>query len=96
MYADNTTLTTTLNSNISNEATINVALDDINTWLKLNKLSLNVKKSKYMIFHMKMKQFIKPKLIIENTELELVENFNFLGLTIDQHLNWKAHTSKVA
>ena len=37
------------NGNI--EAKINRELAGINDWLKSNKLSLNISKSKYMIFH---------------------------------------------
>ena len=55
MFADDTTLFTTLNSNerydIHNERQNN-ELEKISIWLKVNKLSLNVKKTKAMIFHM--------------------------------------------
>ena len=54
MYADDTTLSTTIDS--SNEDTtknitseINNELSKINEWLKINKLSLNKSKTKYMI-----------------------------------------------
>ena len=56
MYADDTTLSSTLDSfaqyskNDNVELLINTELDKINEWLKLNKLSLNVNKSKYMIY----------------------------------------------
>ena len=51
MYADDTTITSTLNTlkdqggRIQNKQ-INNELDKINCWLKANKLSLNVKKNK--------------------------------------------------
>ena len=74
---------------------INRSLNDINIWLKHNKLSLNVDKSKYMIFHNPQKKFKKPKLCIDSTEIELVNTFNFLGLEIDSKLSWSAHTTKI-
>ena len=54
MYADDTTLFTTIQlSNICPtkdiEYHLNSDLNKINEWLKINKLSLNVKKSKYTI-----------------------------------------------
>ena len=56
MYADDTTLSSTLdyfgqyNRNENAEFLINTELVKINEWLKLNKLSLSVKKVKYLIF----------------------------------------------
>lgn len=60
MFADDTTLFTTLKSNghhdIYNER-LNSELEKISIWLKVNKLSLNVKKTKAMVFHMPQKRF---------------------------------------
>ena len=56
IYADDTTLSITLNTfndNIQNdnlESLINDELLKINEWIKINKLSLNIAKSKYMTF----------------------------------------------
>ena len=56
IYADDTTLSSNLNNfndNIQNdnlESLINDELLKINEWLKINKLSLNIAKSKYMTF----------------------------------------------
>ena len=53
MYADDTTLYSQFdNARIANhdiELEINNELTNINDWLKINKLPLNIKKSKYMI-----------------------------------------------
>lgn len=100
MYADDTSLQSTLNyfdfntkNNIDNK--INAELNQISEWLKSNKLSLNVSKSKFMVFHQTKKNFRIPQLSIENSLIEHVESFNFLGLTIDKQLNWKKHIDKV-
>ena len=65
-------------------------------WLALNKLSLNAKKTKFMIFHYKQKSIenIAPKLMINNVVIERVKVFNFLGVTIDENVTWKPHASK--
>lgn len=99
MYADDTTLTTTLtpvDDGVVSAATINQALDEVSKWLKVNKLSLNIKKTKFIIFHHPNKQFDPPLLKIDQVPIERVTNFNFLGLTIDQHLTWKDHIDKIA
>ena len=40
---------------INRSTSINVELEKLSTWLKLNKLTLNVEKTKYMIFHKRRK-----------------------------------------
>ena len=77
-YADDTTLCCTLNQNVNN---INKELKNVTEWLKINKLSLNVKKTKAMLFHMPQKNVIPPNLQINETNIEFVDNFIFLGLS---------------
>ena len=60
-------------------------------WLKVNKLSVNVAKTKAMIFHMPQKQIHNPRLTIAGSNIEFIDNFNFLGITINKHLNWTKH-----
>ena len=102
IYADDTNLNTTFelitnqNPNADIDITLNNELQKISEWLKTNKLSLNVNKSKYMIFHMPQKKI--PMLHVKNddTEIEKVSNFDFLGLTINEHLSWKSHIDKIS
>ena len=75
-------------------ALVNSELLKINKWLKSNRLSLNVKKTKYMVFHRSSGPQVK--LSIGNSELERVENFNFLGLTLNEKLNWTPHLTTIA
>ena len=97
VYADDTTLSTSINcsENYNNCDLINSELSKINEWLIVNKLSLNTSKTKYMLFHMPQQKIVYPRLIIANKEIESVEQFNFLGITLDHHLNWKAHVDKL-
>ena len=53
-------------------------------------------KSKYMIFHMHKKEITSFSLKLGNTNIEKVDDFNYLVLTVDTKLNWKKHTEKVA
>ncbi len=101
VYADDTTLSTTIEINRNNinntdvESKIILELACINDLLKCNKLSLNITKSKYMIFHTPQKKVDPLQLNIENTSIDEVSDFNFLGLTINEHLNWKSHIDKL-
>ena len=49
-----------------------------------------------MIYSSSGKRFNIPTIKIKDTELEIVEQFNFLGLTIDKRLNWEHHINIVA
>ena len=100
IYADDTTLSSTINSfnneqsNVDTQTLINDELSNIIEWININKLSLN--KSTYMIFHMHKKEIPSFSLKLGNTNIEKVDDFNYLGLTVDPNLNWKKHTEKVA
>ena len=54
--------------------------------------SLNVAKTKFMVFSMPQKKINIPLLRLANSN---IDNFNFLGITVDKHLSWTAHTEKV-
>ena len=81
---------TVLNGNINKE------LCKIDKWLKLNKLSLNTTKSKFIIFHIPQKRVEIPIININNVNIECVANFDFLGVTIDKKLSWNGHTDKIS
>ena len=59
----------------------------------MNKLSLNVKKTKYIIFHAINKNIdgVIPELRINGITIDRVQNFNFLELYLNEHLFWKPH-----
>ena len=37
-----------------------------------------------------------PIIIIDNTVIECVDSFNFLGIYLDKYMNWKRHTDYIA
>ena len=80
MYADDTTLYSSLENFDSNniEREINYELEKVNLWLKANKLSLNVKKTKCMFFH-KRKTLRHINLSLNDVIIENVPKFNYLG-----------------
>ena len=100
MYADDTTLISTLetfgNTNRPTEIENNISneISKITTWLHSNKLKINASKSKFMIFFKHPK--IIPKLYIwaNGNQIDEVQEFNFLGITIDQNITWTPHIRK--
>ena len=64
------------------ERKINYELEKVNLWLKANKLSLNVKKTKCMFFH-KRKTLPHINLSLNDVIIQNVPKFNYLGIIID-------------
>jgi len=104
-YADDTCLLTPIslnNSNLSIETqtnSVNKKLDNLYNWLSVNKLSLNIKKTKFMLFHFyqrELKEFQIPKLKINNNVIEKVDTFKFLGIHIDSTLSWHKHINETS
>ena len=54
------------------EAEINKELEQVNTWLKVNKLSLNVGKTIIMIFYRKRKHIPELKVLIDGCNIKCV------------------------
>ena len=93
MYANDTTLNSTIRNFINNSNSVENSINDellkINEWLQINKLSLNIAKSKFMIFQKIDKEMEVLTLKVDNMIIERVKEFNFLGLMLDANLNWK-------
>ena len=105
LYADDTTLTTTVGSLTHMVAGLQEISHDISfesskiyLWLTENRLSLIFDKTKYVIFHTsgcKMDD-ISLDIRIENNSIERIREFNFLGLTINETMTWSSHVWKIA
>ena len=81
MYADDTTLYCNIDQNVDAD-TINNELAKIWEWLIANKLSLNTTRTKYMVFHTNQRNVTYPNLVINNSIIERVSHFNFLGIML--------------
>ena len=97
MYADDTTIYFNLNDFpiINREVEINSKFEKVNTWLKLNKLAINVDKSKCMFFH-KRRAITPLKFSMNNRTIDVVHNFNYLGIMLDANMSWKSHIAMVS
>ena len=91
-YAIDSTLLAKLSDFINRDNTKNInvllnkELEKNYVWLKINRLSLNTSKSKFMLFYQRQKRVTIPNIKINNIELQCIDNFNFLGLTFNKHL----------
>ena len=71
--------------NVANEGS-----SQIDVWLRSNRLSLNVRKSHYMLFSNNKCDQIED-IRIRGVEIEKVELIKFLGIHIDNKLSFSDH-----
>ena len=93
-YADDTNLyipTIQLTTEYYN--VVNCELKKIHTWLRVNKLSLNINKSIFMVFYSVRKTVNLEdfSIKINDVSIERVHKFNFLGVIIDENVTWNNH-----
>ena len=102
MFADDMAFYCPEISPIDLQRKLNQDLQSVSSWLQNHKLTLNIKKSKFMIIgnRSKLKNFQDMQLLVAHEELENTTEFKYLGIVINQHLTWHDHVeilhSKVA
>ena len=68
---------------------MNEELVKVSNWLTANKLSLNVSKTTYILFKGKKKIRDIPQLYLFGNPISKVDSMKFLGILIDENINWK-------
>jgi Reverse transcriptase (RNA-dependent DNA polymerase) len=98
LFADDTNACCSGNSLEEVKTIANVELEKLSTWFCANNLSINVKKTNYILFRNKRRFALDNtfKIFLSGQELEMVQSTKFLGILIDEDLNWKTHTSYIA
>ena len=97
LFADDTNLFFSHKNLFTLNETMNRELSKIASWLSANKLSLNIKKTHFIIFKSRGKKSNQHvSIIINNQEIEQVKCTKFLGLYIDDEFTWKYHIDQVA
>jgi hypothetical protein len=72
----------------------NTELQKISHWLKINKLSLNIKKTHFILFHFRQHKIPENiKLLIDDDVIERVQFTKFLGVIVHENLTWENHIS---
>ena len=79
------------------ETNINIELNNICIWLCANKLSLNIEKSSFVIFHPPQKklQSHNLNLAINNKQLKREFCIRYLGILIDSNSNLKGQVEGI-
>ena len=94
LFADDSYLSLSDQCPIALEARTNDELQKVHSWLNYNKLSINIKKTFYMITTPK-KLNHKPVINIGDSQLAQCSNTTYLGVEIDDKMSWTPHIEKV-
>ena len=96
IFADDTNLFFSHKNIDTLQKILNDELQNITNSLSTNKLSLNVKKTHFIIFRSKRKKLNQRVSIkINEQPIEQVKYTKFLGLFFDDELSWKYHIDQV-
>ena len=97
LYADDTVLLNYGKNMINVKNDMQRDLGKIASWCGRNKLSLNIKKTKNMLFgsRHKLKRTKCDKLQINDAKLEFVSQYKYLGVILDSNLAFTKHLNNV-
>ena len=97
LFADDTNLFFSHKDPVYLIELLNQEISKFSQWLITNRLSLNLDKTKFILFKPRQKKVsVKFRVLINNREIEQVEETVFLGIILDEHLSWRSHGAHVA
>ena len=96
LYADDILLSYPFQSS-SDFSLAQGSIDLLSSWLKSRYLTINISKTKYMIISRKSSSFLSllPSLLLDNSPLECVSNFKYLGVILTSQLSWTPHINHI-
>ena len=97
LYADDTVLYQSGINSHETAAKLQTSLDLFVRWCSINKLTINIKKTKTMVFgtRHKVKKAKNLDIVINKEHLKLVPSYKYLGLIVDSTLNFNLHIASV-
>ena len=95
LFADDTTITFSSDNIIELESVLNRELHIISDWFKANKLTLNTKKTNFILFRSQKSKYHKPSISINGSPILQTNHTKFLGIEIDDTLSYKLHITKL-
>ena len=96
LFADDSNLYASNNNLHALITMLNKELESVRKWIFSNKLTLNINKTHYIIFHRRKINSHIPPIMFGNSVLERVQCTKFLGVTIQENLKWDKHIQSVS
>ena len=102
MYADDTSLSFSSKNILTINKRVNKDLKCLKIWLARNKLSITVANTNSLVIgsRRKLKDIqcplaIEPSFAISGKKISIIEHTKYLGLQVDQYMNWGNHINHV-
>ena len=91
LFADDANLNMSHSSIQTLQLLVNQEINKVDEWLKNNKLTLNYKKSNYMIIGSNHSKTNKFKLKSNHNTISQTSNVKYLEVFLDNQLSWQPH-----
>jgi hypothetical protein len=96
LFADDTSVLVTDNEHTSFKQKMNSALTSLDQWFTTNQLVLNITKTNIIKFTPKATVHAPLDIFFKDNVLDEVNSTKFLGIHIDNHMNWKTHVEQIS
>ena len=96
LFADDTNIYFDSHDLRSMEKTVNEELRKLCLWLNVNRLALNVSKTNFVIFRANKPVNYNVTLLMNKKAIEQKDHVKYLGVLVDEHLNWGFHIPHIA
>ncbi len=92
LFADDTKIFLSDSDLAEIQSTLNSEIPKLNSWLSVNRLSLNVTKTKFILYKSPNKnEDFDLNISLANANIERVKHKKYLGLIFDETMSWKSH-----
>ena len=97
LFADDTNIYFKHHNLIQLQKIINRELKKVRKWLDGNRLSLDIDKTNFVVFHTPQIKLVKPVIIrLGKKKLKRKSCVKFLGIMLDANLSWKYHIAELS
>ena len=96
LFADDTNIYMESSNLKDLERSMNIELKKLYVWLCVNRLSLNITKTNFVIFHAINKPKIPITILIDNKAIDEVKYVKYLGILIDSQLTFRQHIDELS
>ena len=98
MHADDTSFLVSSSDPLCLQNSLNLNMCKIASWFQKNHLTLNISKTKLMLFGtpQNLSKYQNISLSYDGETIERVDNFKYLGIVFDSHMTWSHHIDLIA
>ena len=96
LFADDTNIYFESSNLLHLQKTVNKELQKMRKWLESNRLTLNIDKTNFVIFHSAGKEICDITIKIGKKKIHRENHVHFLGVLLDSTLSWKTSITELS